>query len=91
VQVQVVVVQPLALADKQPERDVEALLARAAYPEEAVALLVHLDEPLLEQPGLQHQLVHLQLQLGGELRGAVGRVIWRGANGGKHGLWLLRK
>jgi hypothetical protein len=74
-EVQVVMVDTLALVDEQAERDVERLLAGAADPEEAVALLVHGDEALLEGARPQHQVVDLEAQLGGEPAG-------RAADGG---------
>jgi hypothetical protein len=62
VEVEVIVVEAASLADQEAERDVEGLLAGAADPEEAVALLVHADQPLLEDARGEHQLVDLELE-----------------------------
>ncbi len=61
-EVEVIVVEAASLADQEAEGDVEGLLAGAAYPEEAVALLVHADQPLLEDARGEHQLVDLELE-----------------------------
>src|SRR6185369_12070610 len=87
VQVQVVVVGPLALVDEQPERHGECLLAGAADPEIALALLVHRDQTFLEHARSQHQIVDLETALGGEpaCRGGDGSRPERRWCGGRHG------
>ena len=89
VQVQVVVVDALALVDQQAERDVERLLAGPADPEVAVTLLVHGDQPLLEDAGAQHEVVDLEAQLGREATRRGGGN--RGGTGGSdtHGGWTV--
>ena len=78
----IVVLGPLPFLDEQAEGDVEGLLARSADPEVAVALLVHLDEALLEDARFHHQLVQLHEELGGELGFGGSRHRPQAAHGG---------
>jgi hypothetical protein len=57
-QMQVVVLGALTLVNEHPERSVERLLSGAADPKEAVPLLVHPDQALLETARPEHDLVH---------------------------------
>ncbi len=66
VEVREVVVEAAALLDVQAEGGVERLLAGAADPEEAVALLLHPDQALLEDAGLEHDVVHLKQERVGQ-------------------------
>ena len=81
-EVQVVVVDALALVDEQAERDVERLLAGAADPEVAVALLVHGDQALLEDARPEHQVVDPEAGLAGEPARGDGDGLWTAGGGG---------
>ena len=83
---EVVELRPLPLVHEHPERDVERLFARPTDPEVAVPLLLHLDEALLEEARLQHEVVHLHEHVGGEAR-RVGAVVRLGKACG-HGVFL---
>ena len=80
VEVEVVVVDALALVDEQAERHVEGLFAGAADPEVAVTLLVHGDQALLEDARPEHQVVDSDARLGGQPGG-------RCRNGHRDGRW----
>src|SRR5262249_7868234 len=63
-QVQIIVVGAFALLDLQAEAGVEGLLAGAADPEVALARLAHLDHPLFQGPGADHDAVDLAAAVG---------------------------
>ena len=63
-----VVVEAFAFIDIHAERDVKCFFARTADPEVAVALLVHADQALFENPRSDHGVVNLEELLRGQAK-----------------------